>query len=125
MRGATWWHKFSKSIGIISIHAPHAGCDIREDFDAVQVHNFNPRTPCGVRQILGHSKPSTTIFQSTHPMRGATILCNHGSGGGRISIHAPHAGCDIKFCAYRAETMNFNPRTPCGVRQCNLCYMGG
>ena len=33
-------------------------------------------------------------FQSTHPMRGATLrLGAHGAGHG-ISIHAPHAGCD-------------------------------
>ena len=37
------------------------------------------------------------IFQSTHPMRGATP---HRAGAYGsilvISIHAPHAGCDIR-----------------------------
>ena len=33
-------------------------------------------------------------FQSTHPMRGATLITPHGSRIKPISIHAPHAGCD-------------------------------
>ena len=56
--------------------------------------HFNPRTPCGVRQIIV----------------GDAIQA------GGISIHAPLAGCDqCTACTASAET-NFNPRTPCGVR---------
>ena len=33
---------------------------------------FNPRTPCGVRQIDGTDMPEEEKFQSTHPLRGAT-----------------------------------------------------
>ena len=78
---------------------------------------FNPRTPCGVRladtysllpvfEISIHAPLagcdfrsrrgwwSRRRFQSTHPLRGATV-----------------AGCSLSlvFCY-------FNPRTPCGVR---------
>ena len=35
-----------------------------------------------------------TIFQSTHPMRGATENHLRCAMAGTISIHAPHAGCD-------------------------------
>ena len=79
------------------------------------------------------------IFQSTHPVRGATLGGWACDGGTVISIHAPRAGCDfglrrrtatsrtISIHAPRAgcdvtdesETgglYNFNPRTPCGVR---------
>ena len=35
------------------------------------------------------------LFQSTHPMRGATYDGEiYGANSEQISIHAPHAGCD-------------------------------
>ena len=56
-------------------------------------------------------------FQSTHPLRGATIgnprSLQTTSG---ISIHAPLAGCDCESCAACVTHLDFNPRTPCGVR---------
>ena len=123
---------------IISIHAPLAGCDMKQYGLEQCRQNFNPRTPCGVRPITrptfgivsisihapleGCDESSLTldvfwkIFQSTHPLRGATrnqlrYVFNH-----RISIHAPLAGCDgcLHGCEYCYA--HFNPRTPCGVR---------
>ena len=78
---------------------------------------------------------TTTIFQSTHPVRGATCLPAHQYADARISIHAPREGCDshevtallddvaISIHAPRegcdretrasaAKKANFNPRTP-------------
>ena len=103
---------------VISIHAPHAGCDL------FNTNNLN----------------ALSQFQSTHPMRGATILpgalisnltdfnprtpCGVRlkfrppvPPAGRISIHAPHAGCDQKHDPGLLLHYNFNPRTPCGVRR--------
>ena len=68
-------HKISFVIGnAISIHAPRAGCD-----------------------YLRKSSPPKTdvIFQSTHPVRGATIT----------------------FSEKCVDKQDFNPRTPCGVRR--------
>ena len=79
--------------------------------------NFNPRTPCGVRrgrcyEIQQHQRR----FQSTHPLRGATynsiILYQQVA----ISIHAPLAGCDLNKTMTSTYSLDFNPRTPCGVR---------
>ena len=56
--------------------------------------DFNPRTPCGVRQRREH--------------------CH--SHAGSISIHAPLAGCDRRGDNLCLACGNFNPRTPCGVR---------
>ena len=118
MRGATACALKSKSPAHISIHAPHAGCDMF-DYDASQDYS---------------------VFQSTHPMRGATLTFDPVTGVGVISIHAPHAGCDryvhqtallklfISIHAPHAGCdsvklrtlmcpLNFNPRTPCGVRR--------
>ena len=81
----------------ISIHAPHAGCDrvlgrMRKRCEPY----FNPRTPCGVRLIRWTVEIRRKEFQSTHPMRGATTRGTEVERISRISIHAPHAGCDSK-----------------------------
>ena len=77
-------------------------------------------------------------FQSTHPARGATIasfafffvalISIHAPRegcdpeGGRailttgISIHAPREGCDLLPITIFLGFLNFNPRTPRGVR---------
>ena len=81
---------------------------------------------------------NTNPFQSTHPLRGATLSRSHyergtvisihaplagcdaclrvRSRGRDISIHAPLAGCDQRRCVLCFARGNFNPRTPCGVR---------
>ena len=101
--------------------------------------NFNPRTPCGVRHANGICTALKFIFQSTHPLRGATGLASamfavqrilihaplagcDAQGIGRcvrtdISIHAPLAGCDRLPATGCSSCQHFNPRTPCGVRQ--------
>ena len=58
---------------VISIHAPHAGCDEDLEYILKIVKDFNPRTPCGVRPISGTPTSRAVRFQSTHPLRGATI----------------------------------------------------
>ena len=78
----------------ISIHAPLAGCDVTPPRHSAGPDNFNPRTPCGVRQCRRHSPA---------PVKD-------------ISIHAPLAGCDGADYVHDGRRGNFNPRTPCGVR---------
>ena len=41
-------------------------------------------------------KAFLSVFQSTRPMRGATLLGNGVTFAEKISIHAPHAGRDRK-----------------------------
>ena len=57
--------------------------------------HFNPRTPCGVRREKPCKLCIFLLFQSTHPVRGATqgVLINLAEKN--ISIHAPRAGCDV------------------------------
>ena len=57
----------------ISIHAPHAG---RDDCRKGRID-----------RIL--------VFQSTRPLRGATLVIPHIGLRRHISIHAPHAGRDF------------------------------
>ena len=84
--------------------------------------------------------PVTLVFQSTHPVWGATqglpsfglgtfisihaprVGCDtllwlevyHNTG---ISIHAPRVGCDHTLLSCVPGFHDFNPRTPCGVRR--------
>ena len=101
----------------ISIHAPLAGCDHRCRASAWQINHFNPRTPCGVRHGRALIEVNRALFQSTHPLRGATRNPESITKQQQISIHAPLAGCD--YCNRITACMHpyFNPRTPCGVRQ--------
>ena len=52
------------------------------------------------------------IFQSTHPVRGATV--GHAEVHERlvISIHAPREGCDVPVYMLPKAPTDFNPRTP-------------
>ena len=80
--------------------------------------DFNPRTPCGVRPQVVGGLSAHGYFNPRTPcgVRLLVIINNHHCHN--ISIHAPHAGCDIlKLCLFR-HGYDFNPRTPCGVRRC-------
>ena len=57
-----------------------------------------------------------TIFQSTRPVRGATVLDQRCVGCVAISIHAPRAGRDRSSLIFPQMMKNFNPRAPCGAR---------
>ena len=56
----------------ISIHAPLTGCDDRGSCNSGSRRYFNPRTPYGVRPVVCPRRELVSLFQSTHPSRGAT-----------------------------------------------------
>ena len=101
----------------VSIHAPREGCDVDSEERTVVVDGFNSRTPGGVRHKGGVGKTTTSVFQFTHPGRGATrsrgatpsprcmFQFTHPGRGAtlkkavrhlydNVSIHAPREGCD-------------------------------
>ena len=101
----------------ISIHAPRAGRDPFVSLTTRAVNHFNPRAPCGARQLKPEISGTAQKFQSTRPVRGATravfislripaLISIHAPRAGRdnrhgpvvhrisISIHAPRAGRD-------------------------------
>ena len=75
MRAATVQQFTEEITQVISIHAAHAGSDL-----------ISKKRTC----IL-------IIFQSTLPMRAATILDDGAWKKVKISIHAAHAGSDLFF----------------------------
>ena len=82
----------------VSIHALLAECDPTTHTPPERGKGFNPRTPCGVRQLAKHFTAVVSQFQSTHSLRSAT--CFRFPGG--------------------VDNGSFNPRTPCGVRPARL-----
>ena len=88
--------------------------------------NFNPRTPCGVRLPASQPPPSGLPISIHAPLAGCDWYCANERQPIHISIHAPLAGCDAfpRAPAGRRGT-DFNPRTPCGVRQQNCRNIPG
>ena len=118
LRGATKSPSKIRNLCNISTHAPLAGRDDGEFEEIDILKDFNPRAPCGARQIYGHLSRTEQEFQPTRPLRGATMAgwCN-GSTSRSISTHAPLAGRDkLTDLGQQSSNSNFNPRAPCGAR---------
>ena len=100
----------------ISIHAPRVGCDLGVEHLRHQEAVFQSTHP-----VWGATNPrlialNELLFQSTHPVWGATGQSAAASPEYAISIHAPRVGCDGPQQAPGHDSPDFNPRTPCGVR---------
>ena len=94
VRGATTWHTVFSRFCNISIHAPRAGRDQASQEPLSYHRHFNPRAPCGARRTSCGHPYFSLLFQSTRPVRGATICRALALRWNRISIHAPRAGRD-------------------------------
>ena len=95
VRGATGERSHEPGQGHISIHAPRAGRDHlegnRPEGWTISIHA--PRA--GRDMLTGLVQGSNIIFQSTRPVRGATVSDVDSFMSTRISIHAPRAGRDF------------------------------
>ena len=79
--------------------------------------HFNPRTPHGVRRPRRPTSPRFSIFQSTHPSRGATSgVCLGAHIFARFQSTHPSRGATVAGQNRRSPFGYFNPRTPHGVR---------
>ena len=97
----------------ISIHAPHEGCD--KDFSSIKVWGkaFQSTHPMrGATLVLIYADHHEWPFQSTHHMRGATTVFSAGEADRVISIHAPHEGCDRVSFRIASETFLFQSTHP-------------
>ena len=100
----------------ISIHAPLAGRDGLSRAARIHYIYFNPRAPCGARHHFSVAFVEDSTFQSTRPLRGATLFACFRISFDRISIHAPLAGRDLTRTVIGGRALHFNPRAPCGAR---------
>ena len=80
--------------------------------------NFNPRAPCGARQVCAPSALTRrTNFNPRAPCGARHVFSRRGVVISAISIHAPRAGRDAAEGGRAGWITNFNPRAPCGARQ--------
>ena len=122
LRGATQSDPLPNPYTFISIHAPLTGSD-RYFNAAVWSHlHFNPRSPYGERPPITPHGASSSRFQSTLPLRGATMTKTTQNPKEYISIHAPLTGSDRLREMHRTIKRNFNPRSPYGERQVYTTY---
>ncbi len=100
----------------ISIHAPHTECDMHllARWWTLLISIHAPHTECDSRAFCSSSGDSG--FQSTHPIRSATLKAPSVQTSNLISIHAPHTECDLSLAINSYYFRDFNPRTPYGVR---------
>ena len=82
---------------------------------------FNPRSPRGLRLSTPTSVLYASVFQSTQPKRVATSLSEVSTFTNRISIHAAQEGCDTFALIHAPLFLDFNPRSPRGLRQRFIC----
>ena len=73
VRGATTLRNSSGTSSRVSIHAPRAGRDRGRQHHAKGNVSFNPRAPCGARLPASRMVGMNFKFQSTRPVRGATM----------------------------------------------------
>ncbi len=129
----------AKTCGIFQSTRPVRGATFRWLCGSSVRPNFNPRAPCGARHAVKeeHKKhlkisihapragrdvgydycfPALHQFQSTRPVRGATIAATNKDAQFVISIHAPRAGRDYLQWKHTRKNTYFNPRAPCGAR---------
>ena len=79
----------------ISIHAPREGSDVDHLLLLVHPGGFQSTLPVrGATLSLSHARVILAGFQSTLPVRGATTVTAHQYQQGAISIHAPREGSD-------------------------------
>ena len=97
---------------MISIHAPLVGCDWWPTRQKPMPNYFNPRTPRGVRPLLGLEPLDEIEFQSTHPSWGATQLNDAINLRVKISIHAPLVGCDFSVDGHVLRELHISIHAP-------------
>ena len=80
IRGATWWAGAPQSRRHFNPRAPYGARLDLFPLDDIQV-DFNPRAPYGARRISVFGGKRFHLFQSTRPIRGATM---------RLPLHRRH-----------------------------------
>src|SRR5208337_3862770 len=71
----------------------------------------------GATLQTGEMQPEQAKFQSTRPVRGATLCAWRYGHDRRVSIHAPRTGRDNRDNARKSPMSSFNPRAPYGARR--------
>ena len=100
----------------ISIHAPRAGRDGREQYSIGEYVEFQSTRPVRGATQLCLSDGGVHQISIHAPRAGRDVDRAGGAAGHHISIHAPRAGRDFLRLSRGLSGGNFNPRAPCGAR---------
>ena len=96
----------------ISIHAPRAGSDKIIPFIIYDNTYFNPRSPCGERQHSPKSLCNPSRFQSTLPVRGATIQQFPANAARKFQSTLPVRGATITRFQNISNPIKFQSTLP-------------
>ena len=102
----------------ISILAPLTGRDPRRRAPGPGSRHFNPRAPYGARPSASIRRSISFRFQSSRPLRGATVSfrpCNPSCVD--FNPRAPYGARLAMSNATETPMENFNPRAPYGARR--------
>ena len=101
----------------ISILAPLAGRDLNTAPSFGAERNFNPRAPCGARRLRKDGAKVVIVFQSSRPLRGATMRSQkRRPKRPRFQSSRPLRGATDYLLGNETPQKDFNPRAPCGAR---------
>ena len=78
--------------------------------------NFNPRSPYGERRLIPPVNVPKFLFQSTLPLRGATIRITPKVTVKEFQSTLPLRGATRAFWLKYRTSVDFNPRSPYGER---------
>ncbi len=116
VRGATRQPAQFEERAKVSIHAPRAGRDRKSRTNSCRCDGFNPRAPCGARRMIQAITEDCAKFQSTRPVRGATILPFRSLCPFAFQSTRPVRGATGSGPYRWGHPQSFNPRAPCGAR---------
>ena len=114
VRGATGAGRVEVVEAEVSIHAPRAGRDARRRRGAEGVRRVSIHAPRAGRDSTPRATRSWTSceFQSTRPVRGATVRVQPSEVGREVSIHAPRAGRDLHALISHTFSSQFQSTRP-------------
>ena len=98
---------------------PRSPCGERQIVNTTKdrTKHFNPRSPCGERLITDGMRVANALFQSTLSLRRATWGCfGHTHTPYNFNPRSPCGERPGRHPGRHAGGMDFNPRSPCGER---------
>ena len=108
---------------------PRAPCGARRDADFFLMffNRFNPRAPCGARPDARDKEHAAKVFQSTRPMRGATMEWQYGVRKGAFQSTRPMRGATLPSMHSTSfvEFQSTRPMRGATRRRCAASPKGG
>ena len=123
MKAATSAFVATLLLSAISIHAAREGGDSQLTPNAAETAQFHPRRPSRRRRRQGVPNYGRKLFQSTPPVKAATLFSIFAFTGSEISIHAAREGGDQRRCYSLGCVCTFQSTPPVKaatqqIRQC-------